>query len=92
MLLAVSMGRRSNRGGGQRWPAKRRKRWPEALGASSSRILRKEGKVGVWFPGLNDNGVVRKGGDGESRAESCRSAAVVGRGLTASPTDRQCDG
>jgi hypothetical protein len=29
---------------------------PEILSASSSRVLRGEGKVGVWFPGSNDGG------------------------------------
>jgi hypothetical protein len=29
---------------------------PEVLGASSSGVLRGEGKVGVWFPGSNDDG------------------------------------
>jgi hypothetical protein len=42
---------------------------PEVLDASSSRVLREEGKVGVWFPGSDDGGVLGKGGDGESRAE-----------------------
>jgi hypothetical protein len=27
---------------------------PEVLGVSSSRVLRVEGKVGVWFPGSDD--------------------------------------
>jgi hypothetical protein len=36
--------------------------------------------VGVWFPGSDNNGVVGKGGDGESRAEWHHSSAVVGRG------------
>jgi hypothetical protein len=46
-------GRRSTRGGGRRWLVKWRKRWsvklapgPEVLGASSSGVLRAEGKVG----------------------------------------------
>jgi hypothetical protein len=42
---------------------------PEVHGVSSSGVLREEGKVGVRFPGSDDNGVVGKGGDGESRAE-----------------------
>jgi hypothetical protein len=42
----------------------------EVLDASSSGVLRGEWKVGVWFPGLNDDGVVGKGGDGESRVAS----------------------
>jgi hypothetical protein len=29
---------------------------PEVLGVSSSGVLRGEGKVGVWFPGSNDDG------------------------------------
>jgi hypothetical protein len=33
---------------------------PEVHGASSSGVLRKEGKVGVRFPGSDDDGVVRK--------------------------------
>jgi hypothetical protein len=41
----------------------------EVLGASSSGVQRREGKVGVWFPGSDDDRVVGKGGDGESRAE-----------------------
>jgi hypothetical protein len=28
----------------------------EVLGASSSGVLRGEGKVGAWFPGLDDDG------------------------------------
>jgi hypothetical protein len=42
---------------------------PEVLGASSSKVLRGEEKVGVWFLGSDDDGVVGKGGNGESRAE-----------------------
>jgi hypothetical protein len=42
---------------------------PEVHGASSSGVLRGEGKVGVSFPIADDDGVVVKGGDGESRAE-----------------------
>jgi hypothetical protein len=42
---------------------------PDVLGASSSGILRGEGKVGVWFPGSDDDRVVGKGGDGKSREE-----------------------
>jgi hypothetical protein len=42
----------------------------EVLGASSSGVLRGEGKVGVWFPDSDDDGVVGKGGDGESRVAS----------------------
>jgi hypothetical protein len=64
---------------------------PEVLGASSSGVLRGEGKVGVWFHGSDDDGVVGKGGDGESRAEWHHSATVTGRGETTSPTDRQHD-
>jgi hypothetical protein len=65
---------------------------PEVLGASSSGVLRGEGKVGVWLPISDDDGVVGKGGDGESREEWHRSAAIAGRGEMASPTDRQHDG
>jgi hypothetical protein len=61
---------------------------PEVLDASSSRVLREEGKVGVWFPGSDNGGVVGKGGDGESRAEWRCSVAITGRGGTASPTER----
>jgi hypothetical protein len=43
--------------------------WLEVHGVSSSGVLRREGKVGVWFPGSDDDGVVGKGGDGESRVE-----------------------
>jgi hypothetical protein len=42
---------------------------PEVHGMSSSGVLCGEGKVGVWFPGSDDDGVVGKGGDGESRAQ-----------------------
>jgi hypothetical protein len=64
---------------------------PEVLGVSSSGVLRREGKVGVWLPVSDNDGVVGKGGDGESREEWHRSAAVAGRGEMASPTDRQRD-
>jgi hypothetical protein len=33
---------------------------PEVNGVSSSGVLRGEGKMGVWFPGSDDDGVVRK--------------------------------
>jgi hypothetical protein len=65
---------------------------PEVLGVSSSGVLCGEGKVGVWFPGLDDGRVVGKGGDGESRVEWRHSVVVAGRGGTTSPTDRQRDG
>jgi hypothetical protein len=32
----------------------------EVYDASSSRVLHGEGKVGVWFPGSDDDGVVGK--------------------------------
>jgi hypothetical protein len=41
----------------------------KVLGVSSSGVLRGEGKVGVWFSGSDDDGLVGKGGDGESRAK-----------------------
>jgi hypothetical protein len=64
---------------------------PKVLGVSSSGVLRGEEKVGVWFPSSDDDGVVGKGGDGESRAEWRHSATVVGKGGTTFPTDRQRD-
>jgi hypothetical protein len=51
---------------------------PEVLGASLSGVLREEGKVGVWFLSLGNDGVVGKVGDGRSRAKWRRSAAVAG--------------
>jgi hypothetical protein len=65
---------------------------PEVLGTSLSRVLRREGRLGVWFSGSDDDGVVRKGGDGESIVEWHHLAAVAGRGGMASPMDRQRDG
>jgi hypothetical protein len=65
---------------------------PEVLGTSSSKVLGGKGKSGVWLPSSDDDGVVGKGGNGESRAEWRRSAAVAGRGGTMSPMDREHDG
>jgi hypothetical protein len=60
---------------------------PEILDVCLIGVLRGEGKVGVWFPGSDDNGVLGKGGDGENRVEWCRLAAIAGRGGTTSPMD-----
>jgi hypothetical protein len=49
---------------------------PKVHGVSSSGVLRGEGKVGVWFLDSDDDGLVGKGGDGESRAKWRRSATV----------------
>jgi hypothetical protein len=48
---------------------------PEVHGASSSRVLHREGKVGVWFPGSDNDGVVGKrvataSSSGSKRAEA----------------------
>jgi hypothetical protein len=50
---------------------------PEVYGASSSGVLRGEGKVGVWFLGLDDGRVVGKkvataSSRGSRRAEASR--------------------
>jgi hypothetical protein len=47
----------------------------EVNGVSSSRVLREEGKMGVWFPSSDDDGVVRKrvataSSSGSKRAEA----------------------
>jgi hypothetical protein len=49
---------------------------PEVLGASSSGVLRGEGKVGVWFPSSDDDGwsgrVAMVSSSGSKGAEACR--------------------
>jgi hypothetical protein len=49
----------------------------EVYDASSSRVLHGEGKVGVWFPGSDDDGLVGKrvataSSRGSRRAEASR--------------------